>query len=56
MVETIYTGNLHHLPLRMLKIFLVIADNFNLQFFFVKQPLVTDIFHKLVAPCLYNSF
>ena len=56
MVETIYTGNLHYLPLRMLKVFLVIADNFNLQFFFVRQPLVTDIFHKLVAPRLYNSF
>ena len=54
MVETIYTGNLHYLPLRMLKVFLVIVDNFNLQFFFVRQPLVTDIFHKLVAPCLYN--
>ena len=56
MVETIYAGNLHHLPLRMLKVFLVIVDNFNLQFFFVRQPLVTDIFHKLVAPRLCNSF
>ena len=45
MVEKIYTGNLHHLPLRMLKVFLVIIDNFNLQFFFVRQPLLTDIFH-----------
>ena len=56
MVETIYTGNLHHLPLRMLQIFLFIVDSFNLQFFFVKQPLVAYIFHKLVAPRVYNSF
>ena len=56
MVETIYTGNFHHLPLRMLKLFLVIVDNFNLQFFFVRQPLMTEFFHKLVASCLYNSF
>ena len=56
MVEMIRTGNLKHLPLWMLKVFLVIVDNFNLQFFFVRQPLVTDIFHKLVAPHLYNYF
>ena len=54
MVEMIYTGNLHHLPLRMVKVFLVIVDNFNLQFFF-RQPLVSDIFYKLVTPRLYNS-
>ena len=36
MVEMIYTGKLHHLTLRMLKVFLVIVDNFNLQFFFVR--------------------
>ena len=55
MVETIYTGNLHHLPLRMLKVFLVIVDNFNLQFFFVSQPLVIEIFNKVVVPRLYSS-
>ena len=55
MVEMIYTGNLHHLSLRMVKVFLVIVDNFNLQFFF-RQPLVSDIFYKLVTPRLYNSF
>ena len=56
MVETIYTGILHHPPLRMLKVFLIIVDNLHLQFFFVRQPLVTEIFHKMVAPRLYNSF
>ena len=55
-VEPIYTGNLHQLSLWMLKVFLVILDNFNLHFFFVRQPLVTDIFHKLIGPRLYNSF
>ena len=43
MVETIYTGNLDHLPLRMLKAFPIIVDNFNLQIVFVRQPLVNDI-------------
>ena len=38
MVETIYCGNLHHLPLGILKIFLAILDNFNRNFFFVRQP------------------
>ena len=56
MLETIYAGILHHPPLRMLKVFLIIVDNFHLQFFFVRQPLVTEIFHKMVAPRLYNSF
>ena len=56
MVETIYTGNLHQPPLQMLKVFLVIVDNINLKFFLVRQPLETNIFHKLVAPRLYNSF
>ena len=40
MVETIYTGNLHH-PLRKLKVFLAIEDNFNLQFFF-RQATFSD--------------
>ena len=56
MVETIYTGNLYHLPLQILKSFLVIIDNFISKYFFVRQPLVTEIFHKLVATHLYNSF
>ena len=56
MVQMIYTVNLHHLLLWIWKVFLVIVDNFNLQFFFVRQPLVTDISDKLVAPHLYNSF
>ena len=30
--ETIYSGNLYHLPLRMLKLCLAIVDNFNWQF------------------------
>ena len=47
MVETVYTGNLHHLPLRMLKVFLVIADSLNL-YFFLRQA--TSSVHKLVAP------
>ena len=54
MVVTIYTGNLQHLPVRMLKAFLVILD----KFFLVRQTLVTDIFHKFVAPAsliLFNS-
>ena len=54
MVETIYTGNLHHLSLRMLKVYLVILD----KFFLVRQTLVTDIFHKFIAPAsliLFNS-
>ena len=27
--ETIHSGNLHHLPLRMLKVFIAIVDRFN---------------------------
>ena len=38
LVKTIYGGNLHHLPLRMLKVYLAIADNFNWQFFLARQP------------------
>ena len=30
--KTIYSGNLHHLPLRMLKLCLATVDNFNWQF------------------------
>ena len=56
MVETIYTGNLHYQPLQMLKVFLVIVENLSLQFFFVRQSLVIDIFHKMVTPHLYNYF
>ena len=56
MVETIYPGNLHYQPLQMLKVFLVIVESLSLQFFFARQSLVTDIFHKMVAPHLYNYF
>ena len=35
--ETIYSRNLHHLPLQILKVFLAIIDNFSRQFFFVRQ-------------------
>ena len=42
--------NLHHLPLQMLKVFLVIVDNFNLQLSFIRQPLMTNTFHRLVVP------
>ena len=55
-MEAIYTGKLNHLHLQMLKVFSIIVDNFNLQIFFLKKSLVNNIFHKLVALHLYNSF
>ena len=35
--EMIYSSNLHHLPLKMFKVFVAIVDNFNKHFFFVRQ-------------------
>ena len=35
--EMIYSRNLHHLPLKMFKVFVAIVGNFNRHFFFVRQ-------------------
>ena len=47
-MEWIYSGHLHHLPLRMLKVFLAILDSFNWQYFLVRHSqtyvIVADIF------------
>ena len=47
--ETIYSGNLHHLPLRMLEVFLAIVDNFDwpLLHWTCNETEVVDISHKL---------
>ena len=48
--ETIYSGNLHHLPLRMLKVFLFLVFLISTEIFLRQAIIVADIFHKLVAP------
>ena len=52
--ETIYSRNLHHLPLRMLKAFVAIADNFNRHFFFVRQSQ-WPLFFISWQPTLYGA-